>query len=378
LIRGGSDKFGIIRGCFKFYGLARCLIYDGERLMDASFSERMKRVLEIVIEDYIRWAEPVGSRTISKKSNLNLSPATIRNIMSDLEEQGFLFQPYTSAGRIPTEKGLRFYIDSILDVHELSDQEQQEIRSKYLSHLIEGPDLFRETSRILSSSSHYLGIVWGPRMNSVVLQHIEFVKFRRLFVLAIVVSTTGSNHNRIIEMEDDFSQSELDHLSDYLNSFLAGLTLYQVREMLLEQMRVAKNVYDRLLEQALKLGEKAFSSMDDTDVFIEGKTNILNEPEFNNVSRMTDLFRTFEEKATMVKLLDKFIDPRGVQIAIGSESQVQEMETCSLVTSTYGCAGQVWGALGVIGPRRMNYSRIIPLVDYSAKLLTEILERHFD
>jgi heat-inducible transcriptional repressor len=342
--------------------------------MDFSLSERMRRILEVIIEDYILTAEPVGSRTISKKSDLNLSPATIRNIMSDLEELGLLSQPYTSAGRMPTERGLRFYVDSIINVHELSDKEQQEIRSKYLSHLIEGPDLFREMSRILSLSSHYLGIVWTPRMSSVVLRHIEFVKLRRYLVLAILVSTTGLVHNRIVEVEEDFSQSELDHLSDYLNSFLAGLTLYQVREKLLEQMRVAKNAYDRLLEQALKLGEKAFSSLDDTDVFIEGKTNILNEPEFSNVSRMTDLFRTFEEKATMVKLLDKFLDPKGVQIAIGSESQVQEMETCSVVTSTYSCSGEVLGVLGVIGPRRMNYSRVIPLVGYTAKLLTEILE----
>ena len=342
--------------------------------MDFSLSERMRRILEVIIEDYILTAEPVGSRTISKKSDLNLSPATIRNIMSDLEELGLLSQPYTSAGRMPTERGLRFYVDSIINIHELSDQEQQEIRSKYLSHLIEGPDLFREMSRILSLSSHYLGIVWTPRMSSVVLRHIEFVKLRRHLVLAILVSTTGLVHNRIVEVEEDFSQSELDHLSDYLNSFLAGLTLHQVREKLLEQMRVAKNAYDRLLEQALKLGEKAFSSLDDTDVFIEGKTNILNEPEFSNVSRMTDLFRTFEEKTTMVKLLDKFLDPKGVQIAIGSESQVQEMETCSVVTSTYSCSGEVLGVLGVIGPRRMNYSRVIPLVGYTAKLLTEILE----
>jgi len=342
--------------------------------MDFFLTERMKRVLEIVIEDYILTAEPVGSRTISKKSSLNLSPASIRNTMSDLEDLGLLSQPYTSAGRIPTERGLRFYVDSIVNIHELSDREQQEIRSKCLGHLIEGPDLFRETSRILSLSSHYLGIVWMPKMSSVVLQHIEFVKLRRHLVLAILVSTTGLSYNRIIEVEEDFSQSELDHLSDYLNSFLAGLALYQVREKLLEQMRVAKNTYDGLLEQALKLGEKAISSIDDADVFIEGTTNILNEPEFNNVSRMTDLFRTFEEKATMVKLLDKFMDPKGVQIAIGSESQVQEMETCSLVTSTYSCGGEVLGVLGVIGPRRMNYSRVIPLVDYTAKLLTEILE----
>ena len=342
--------------------------------MDFLLSEREKRILEIIIEDYILTAEPVGSRTISKKSSLNLSPATIRNIMSDLEESGLLSHPHTSAGRVPTEKGLRFYVDAIMDIRELSSQEQLEIRSKYLGHLVEGPDLFRETSRILSFSSHYLGIVWMPKVSSVVLQHIEFVKLRRHVVLAILVSTTGLVYNRIIEVEEDFSQSELDHLSDYLNSFSAGLALYQVRERLLEQMRVAKNAYDHLLEQALKLGEKAFSSIDDSDVFIEGRTNILNEPEFGNVSRMTGLFRTFEEKAVMVKLLDKFMGPKGVQIAIGSESQVQEMETCSVVTSTYGCGGEVLGVLGVIGPRRMNYSRVIPLVGYTARLLTEILE----
>ena len=346
-------------------------------MVDFFISERMRRILGIIIEDYILTAEPMGSRTLAKKSALNLSPATLRNIMSDLEELGLLSHPYTSAGRIPTEKGFRFYVDSILDIHELSDREQQEIRSRYLNYQMEGTDLFRETSRILSSSSHYLGVVWAPRMGLVVLQHIEFVKLKRHFVLALLVSTTGLVQNRIIEVENDFSQSELDHLSDYLNRLLGGLTLYEVKERLLEQMRVEKSTYDHLLEQAIKLGEQAFSSIDETDVFIEGRTNILHEPEFSNISRMTDLFRAFEEKATMVKLLDKFMAPKGVQIAIGSESQVQEMETCSLVTSTYGCEGQVWGALGVIGPRRMNYSKVIPLVDYSAKLLTEILERHF-
>ena len=344
--------------------------------MELFLTERMRWILRMIIENYILTADPVGSRTISKISSLNLSPATIRNIMSDLEELGLLYQPYTSAGRVPTEKGFRFYVDSILDIHELSDQEQQEIRSRYRSYQIEGADLFRETCRILSSSSHYLGVVWAPRMSLVVLQHIEFVKLRKYLVLAVLVSTTGLVYNRIIEAEEDFSQSELDHLSDYMNGLLNGLTLHQVREKLLEQMGVEKNVYDRLFKQALKLGEKAFSSTEETDVFIEGRTNILNEPEFGNISKMTDLFRAFEEKATMVRLLDKFMEPKGVQIAIGSESQVQEMETCSLVTSTYGCAGKVWGALGVIGPRRMNYSKVIPLVDYSAKLLSEILETH--
>ncbi len=336
----------------------------------------MRSVLQIVIEDYIQTAEPVGSKTVAKKSEIRLSPASIRNIMSELEALGLLYQPYTSAGRVPTEKGFRVYVDSILDVHELSDEEQHEIRSYYTVHEMEGEELFRETSRILSSSSRYLGIVWVPRMSSVVLQHIEFVKLRKHHVLVLLVTTTGLVYHRMVDMEEDLSQSELDHLSDYLNRFLTGLTLLQVRERLIDQMRVVKGVYDRTLEQALRLGEKALSSIDETDVFIEGKTNILHEPEFRTIPKMMDLFKAFEEKATMVKLLDKLMDPRGVQIAIGSETQVEEMETCSLVASTYGCAGRVWGALGVIGPRRMNYSKIIPLVDYSARLLTEILEKH--
>ena len=342
--------------------------------MDFFLSDRMRLVLQAVIENYILTADPVGSRTISRESNMNLSPASIRNIMADLEEMGLLYQPFTSAGRVPTEKGFRFYVDSILNISELSDRERHEIRSRYPVSQTEPIDLFRETCRILSSSSHYLGVVWAPRMRLVILQHIEFVRLKRHLVLAILVATTGLVHNRIIEVEEDFSQSELDYLSDYMNDFLAGLTIRQVREKLLEQMKAEKSAYDGLLEQALKLGEKAFSSLDETDVFIEGRTNIISEPEFGNLSRMTDLFRAFEEKATMVRLLDKCMEPKGLQIAIGSESHVQEIEPCSLITSTYSYKGEVLGALGVIGPRRMNYSRVIPLVDYTAKLLTEILE----
>ncbi len=342
--------------------------------MEYFLSERMRRVFEILVEDYISTAEPVGSQTISRKSNLNLSPATIRNIMSDLEGIGLLYHPHTSSGRIPTESGLRFYVDFILNIHELSDRERQEIRSQCLSSQTEVMDLFRETSRVLSSSSHYLGVVWAPRMGLVVLQHIEFVRLKKHLVLAILVTTTGLVHNRVISVDEDFSQSELDDLSDYLNGLLTGLTLYQIREKLVEQMTVEKSVYDRLLEHAFKLGETAFSSVDERDVFIEGRTNILEEPEFANLSKMTELFRAFEQKGTMVRLLDKCIEPKGVQIAIGSETQVREIESCSVVTSTYSYQGEVLGALGVIGPRRMNYSRVIPLVGYTAKLLTEILE----
>ena len=342
--------------------------------MVIDFSERMRRVLGAVVEDYIVTAEPVGSKIIAKNLTFNLSSATIRNIMADLEEIGLLYQPHTSAGRIPTEKGLRFYVDYLLDIHELEQGEREEIRSKYLGYQTEAEDLFKETSRILSSSSHHLGVVWAPKMSLAVLQHIEFVRLRKHQVMAVLVSPTGLVYHRVIEMEEDFSQSELDHLSSYMNSFLTGLTLQQAREKLIDEMKVEKGIYDRLFAQALRLVQRALSPGDEPDIFIEGRTNIIHEPEFGNLSIMTDLFRAFEEKATLVKLLDKCMNPKGVRIAIGSESEVQEMETCSLVTSTYSYKGKVLGALGVIGPRRMNYSKVIPLVGYTAKLLTEILD----
>ncbi|RPJ04620.1 MAG: heat-inducible transcription repressor HrcA [Deltaproteobacteria bacterium] len=342
--------------------------------MVTDFPERMKRVLEAVVEDYIHSAEPVGSKVVARKLNLNLSSATIRNIMSELEELGFLFQPHTSAGRVPTEKGFRFYVDYLLDVRELDEEERETIRSKYLRYQVEAEDLFRETSRILSLSTHHLGVVWAPKVSLVVLQHIEFVKLKKHWVMAILVSPTGLVYHRIVEVEEDFSQSELEHLSDHVNRFLAGLTLHQARERLVDQMKIEKSIYDRLFDQALRLVQTALSPSEEADVFIEGRTNIIHEPEFGKISIMTDLFRAFEEKATLVKLLDRCMNPNGIRISIGSESEVQEMETCSLVTSTYGYRGEVLGALGVIGPRRMNYSKVIPLVDYTARLLTEILE----
>ncbi len=342
--------------------------------MEFIISDRMRRVLSTIVEDYILTAEPVGSKTVSYKSSLSLSPASIRSIMAELEEMGLLYQPHTSAGRVPTEKGFRFYVDHILDVHELSREERDTIRSKVPSHQGEAADIFRGISRILSSVSHYLGVVWAPRVDLVVLRHVEFVKLGAHLVLTLFVGSNGLVQNRIIEVEEDYPQPELDRLSDSMNSLLAGLTLQQVRDKLVEQMRQEKTTYDSLLEQALKLGDRQDSSLDESDVFIDGRTNILEDPEFSNVSRMRDLFRAFEEKATMVRLLDKCMEPQGVKIAIGSESQIREIESCSLVTSTYSSGGKIMGALGVIGPRRMNYSKVIPLVDFTAKVLSEALE----
>ncbi|NIS62633.1 MAG: heat-inducible transcription repressor HrcA, partial [Proteobacteria bacterium] len=318
--------------------------------------------------------EPVGSRTICKRYGIQLSPATVRNVMADLEDLGFLWQPHTSAGRIPTDKAFRFYVDQILNVESLSHTEREKIRRKYRISHHDIPEMMRETSRILSGLSSYAGVVLTPKMASTIFKHIQFIRLNLDQILAVFVTSTGVVQNRIIQMENNLSQDELDKISRYLNEMLEGLTLARVRERILREMEQERIAYDNLMKQALKLGYKAFSSQEETELYIEGKMNILDEPEFANIEKMKSLFRAFEEKSLLITLLDKCLAGEGVQVTIGSESECSEMEGCSLVSSPYGRVDQTVGILGILGPRRMNYSRVIPLVEYTAKLLTKILE----
>lgn len=342
--------------------------------MDTPLNKRFRKVLELIIMDYICSAEPVGSRTICKRYGIQLSPATVRNVMADLEDLGFLWQPHTSAGRIPTDKAFRFYVDQILNVESLSQTEREKIRRKYRISQYDIPEMMRETSRILSGLSRYAGVVLTPKMASTIFKHIQFIRLNLDQILAVFVTSTGVVQNRIIQMENNLSQDELDKISRYLNEMLEGLTLARVREKILKEMEQERIAYDNLMKQALKLGYKAFSSQEETELYIEGKMNILDEPEFANIEKMKSLFRAFEEKNFLITLLDKCLAGEGVQVTIGSESEFSEMEGCSLVSSPYGRVDRTVGILGILGPRRMNYSRVIPLVEYTAQLLTKILE----
>ena len=337
-------------------------------------TERDKNILRIVVKDYINTGEPVGSRTVAKESDLNLSPASIRNVMADLEDMGLLHQPHTSAGRIPTEMGLRFYVDTLLDRQELSSPEQEEIKGTYEACRADMPQLMRGTCRILSAFSHYTGIVMAPPLQETIFKQIEFIRIKKNQVLVIFVTTSGLVQNRAVEMEEDLSQDELNKITYYLNDLLTGLTLREVRERIVEEMLREKMAYDELLQKTLQLGGETLEEQEERDLYIEGRTNILDEPAFADVERMKDLFKAFEEKSLLVKLLDRSMKAQGVQILFGSECGVAGIEGCSLITSTYGHPGQFLGILGVIGPKRMNYSRIIPVVDYTAKLLTDILK----
>lgn len=341
--------------------------------MKEHLSTRGKQILEAIIEDYIVTAEPVGSRTITRRHPFSLSPATVRNVMADLEEMGFLVSPHTSAGRIPTDKAYRFYVNSLLAVKNIGRDEQEEIVRRCSLAGKDIGEVLKETSRMLSATSHYMGIVMAPRFDSNVFRHMEFVKLGSRRILAILVSQNGTVQNRIIEADEDVSAADLTRMSNYLNELLQGLTIAQVRQRLIEEMQSEKARYDLLLARALALSSKTLNE-EDAQVFIEGQVNILEQPEFADVGRMKEIFRTFEKKSAILELLDRAMAAEGVQIFIGSESHLSEMPGMSLITSTYVTGQNTLGVLGVIGPTRMGYAKVIPIVDYTAKLVSRLLE----
>ncbi|HEY6008813.1 MAG TPA: heat-inducible transcriptional repressor HrcA, partial [Geobacteraceae bacterium] len=250
-----------------------------------NLSPRSRQILEAIIEDYIVTAEPIGSRTITRRHGLSLSPATVRNVMSDLEELGYLTSPHTSAGRVPTDKAYRLYVDSLLEVRKVAREEREEIRRHCRLTGRDIGEVLKETSRLLSSISHYTGIVLAPRFAANVFRQLEFVKLGGRRVLAILVSESGLVQNRIIETDEELSAEDLVRMSNYLNGFLGGLSVSQVKQRLLEEMATAKAQYDDLLARALKLSEETFAS-GDSEVFIEGQANILDQPEFTDVAKM--------------------------------------------------------------------------------------------
>lgn len=341
--------------------------------MKDELSERNKKILEAIIEDYIVTAEPVGSRAVTRRHGLALSPASVRNVMADLEEMGFLASPHTSAGRVPTDKAYRFYVDSLLTVRKIDKPERELIRKQYNAAGRDIGAILHETSRMLSSVSHYTGIVLAPRFSSTIFRHIEFVKLSGRRILTVLVAQNGSVQNRLIESEEEFATEDLVRMSNYLNELLEGLPVAQVRTRILEEMKGEKALYDSLIARALVLSEQTLEE-EGAQIFIEGQTNIFEQPEFADVGRMKTIFRAFEEKGHLVDLLDRCINAQGVQIFIGAETHLNRMEGLSVVTSTYLTGKNTLGVLGVIGPTRMGYAKVIPIVDYTAKLVSRLLE----
>jgi heat-inducible transcriptional repressor len=329
--------------------------------------ERSKLLLKTLVERYIADGQPVGSRTLSKAAGLELSPATIRNVMSDLEELGLIVSPHTSAGRIPTARGYRLFVDTMLTVN------KDEIEPMAAASLQAGQPrlVLSQAANMLSSLSHFVGVVMSPR-RPVVFRHIEFLNLSDRRVLVILVSPDGDVQNRIIHTQSEFSQPQLQEASNFLNAHYAGLTLDEVRQRLKGEVETLRGEIAALMIKAV---EPDANQTDETDdVLVAGERNLLSVNEFSrDMGNLRKMFDLFEHKTQLMRLLDVSSQAEGVRIFIGGESQVVPYEELSVVSAPYEVDGQVVGTLGVIGPQRMHYDKMIQIVDITSKLVSNAL-----
>jgi heat-inducible transcriptional repressor len=332
--------------------------------------ERARHLLKALVERYIADGQPVGSRTLSKASGMDLSPATIRNVMSDLEELGLIVSPHTSAGRIPTARGYRLFVDTMLTM-----QRDQFSAAGALAPPRLAPDqpqkVFSNAANILSSLSQFVGVVMAPRRTSV-FRHIEFLRLSEKRFLVIIVSPDGDVQNRVIFTETDYTQTQLIEASNFLNSHYAGMAIEEVRERLQREVEALRGEIASLMQAAVQVSSEAIESRD--EVVISGERNLLAVSDFSgDMGNLRKLFDLFEQKAQLMRLLDVSSRAEGVRIYIGGESQVVPYHELSVVTAPYEVDGKVVGTLGVIGPMRMPDEKMIQIVDITAKMVSNAL-----
>jgi heat-inducible transcriptional repressor len=335
--------------------------------------ERSKRVLCAVVQNYINSPDPVGSRTVAKKYSLGFSPATIRNIMGDLEDLGFLSQPHTSAGRVPTDRGYRFYVDSLITEGDCANKRLLRGLHKGLETLRDNIEmLFGETTRTISLLSHYLGVAMSPKPNTAVLKKIDLLRYRADKIAAIIFTDEGMIKNKALSLDLNITQKDLNRIAGYLNSEFSGYSFDEIRLKVLKEMSKEKTMCDSLISKAINICKEAFF-LPYGDLFVAGLSEVLELPDFADFQKIKELSRAIEDKHTIIKLLDKLSESDGVQIIIGSENSLDEMKKLSIVVSTCKEANRPIGVIGIIGPTRMNYSRAISIVDTTAKFISMML-----
>ncbi|MEO5676660.1 MAG: heat-inducible transcriptional repressor HrcA [Usitatibacter sp.] len=336
-------------------------------------SERAQNLLKILVERYIADGQPVGSRSLSRFSSLELSPATIRNVMADLEEMGFVASPHTSSGRVPTPKGYRFFVDTLLTVRPMEDIDRQQLTEQLM------PDdphrVVAAASQVLSDLTHFAGIVVAPRRRGAVLRHIEFFGLTEKRVLLIIVASDGEVQNRVLITDRSYSPSQLTEAANYINQHYAGLEFDQLRTKVRGELLELHHDISGLMQAAIAMGSEALRPTVD-GVVISGGRNLLEVNEISNdMQRLRRLFDVFESKTQLLDLLEQSELADGVKIFIGGESTLVPLDECSIVTAPYEVDGQIVGTVGVIGPTRMAYERVIPIVDVTAKLVSSALSR---
>lgn len=344
---------------------------------DDPLNDRAQQLLRLLVEHYIRDGQPVGSRTLSRDMGVRLSAATIRNVMSDLEELGFVSSPHTSAGRIPTDKGYRFFVDTLLKCQQPLEKAQvEDIQTRLEQHSNDPKALIAAASKMLSSVTRLAGVVTLPRQGHAALTQIEFMPLSDNRVLAILVVNGREVQNRILQLERHFGTEELRRASNFLNQEFAGKELSAVRDYLVNQLKETREHLNQMMLDAIRLAQQVVD-VPPTGARMEyvmaGETNLMEFAELSNVDKLRRLFEAFTQQRDILHLLDHSLKAEGVQIFIGQESGYTILDDCSIVTAPYALGQEVVGVLGVIGPTRMAYERVIPIVDISAKLLGSAL-----
>ncbi|MBS0364222.1 MAG: heat-inducible transcriptional repressor HrcA [Proteobacteria bacterium] len=337
---------------------------------EEGLNERASHLLRTLIESYIRDGQPVGSRALSRDSGLQLSSATIRNVMADLEELGFVSSPHTSAGRVPTDKGYRFFVDTLLKLQPLDEAASARIRRQFEASRDTSTDLIATVSQLLSSATQLAGVVTVPRTRQVAVSQIEFVALSENRVLVVLVFNDREVQNRIIQLERHYSPDELKRASSYLNEQFRGRSMREVRQEILRQLSETHAHMNQIMLEAISVAQQVFEGGEGRlEYVIKGETNLMGVAELTSMEKLRRLFEAFNEKRDFLHLLDHSLKAEGVQIFIGQESGYRILDDCSVVTAPYADGDGVVGVLGVIGPTRMAYERVIPIVDLTAKLL---------
>jgi heat-inducible transcriptional repressor len=338
---------------------------------------RAQQVLKLLIERYLRDGQPIGSKTLVEEGHLALSPASVRNVMAELEELGYLAAPHTSAGRIPTVQGLRFFVDTLVTMKELTKETLEQARARLNPTKQTMPELLDAASHLLSQMTGFAGLVTMPRFERRILRHLEFLPLSDNRVLMILVINESEVQNAVIQLPRFYSPSELEQTANYLNQLFVGKDLHEVRQEIVIGLRRDKANLDRMMEAALDVAEHAFSPAETEtgNYLISGQVNLLDYTEPHHLPSLRQLFEAFNQKRDILHVLDQCIHAEGVQLFIGQESGYSLLDDYSLITAPYRAQGQIIGVLGVIGPTRMAYDRVIPAVDITAKLLSSALNK---
>lgn len=344
--------------------------------MPGKLEKREQRILQAIVQHYVATAEPVGSRTLEKGYRLGISSATIRNVMADLEEMGLIEQPHTSAGRVPTDKGYRYYVDYLMMIQKLTMEEKEAIQKDHLAKVDQLDTVLMEASKILSLLSHRTGIVMAPSIQDSRCQYIELVRLNPSKILLVTVSCAGIVTNKIIHTRKDISQETLNGFSDKLFKKIKGHNFSEVKEIIIENLYKEKREYQELSGLAQKMVKEIFFSQEDNQLFLDGSLNFIEYPEFHDAAKIKNIFSALEEKKALIDIMKESLSNEGVKVVIGEENPSEAMKNCSLITATYKIDERPMGTVGILGPTRMPYDKMISIVDFTAKFISKLMKKN--